>query len=331
MADADRALLPLDQYDYVLASYSGGKDSLALILHLLEIGVDRDRLELWHQAVDGGPNDARLFDWPCTESYVRATGKALDIPVRFQWRDGGFLREMLREDDTTAGVFFEDGQGELQYLPPAGRKRGTRRLFPQVSADLKVRWCSAALKIDVAKRAINNDPRFAGARILFVTGERAQESTARAKYAAVVPHGSDTQRRRVDQWRAVLEWSEEQVWEIIRRHRLRPHPAYYLGWGRVSCMTCIFGNGDQWASVQQIAPQHFAAIAAYEEEFGKTIQRTRSVVQQAAAGQPYAELDQAEIVALALSTVYPTDYLRLAAEEIWQQPAGAFRRCGGPT
>jgi len=31
--------LPLDQFDHILVSYSGGKDSLACLLRLLDLGV----------------------------------------------------------------------------------------------------------------------------------------------------------------------------------------------------------------------------------------------------------------------------------------------------
>ena len=48
-----RELLPLDQYDLCLVSFSGGKDSLSLVLDLLDRRVSRDRIQLWHQDVDG--------------------------------------------------------------------------------------------------------------------------------------------------------------------------------------------------------------------------------------------------------------------------------------
>ena len=49
---------------------------------------------------------------------------------------------------------------------------GTRGIFPQTSPDLRVRWCSPALKIDVLAAAIRNQPRFLDGRTLVITGER---------------------------------------------------------------------------------------------------------------------------------------------------------------
>lgn len=320
---------PLDWYDYILVSFSGGKDSIALALGLLKKGALPRRIILMHQHVDGEPGgDIPFMDWPCTESYCRAVAKALDLRLLFQWRHGGFEREMLKKDAMIAPVSFELLDGGIGT---AGGKRGkisTRRLFPQVSADLSVRWCSSSLKIGVASIAISNEPRFKGKRLLYLSGERRQESTARSKYAEMECHKTSTQSRRVDHWRMVIDWSEQQVWDIMREYRVVPHPAYRLGWGRVSCLACIFGQADQWASVRRIAPDLFDKIARYEVEFGKTIHQGKSVVQLANAGKPYPQCEDTELVKLALSRGYPVEQ---ALTEAWSLPAGAFKRCGGPT
>lgn len=39
------------RYDAILVAFSGGKDSLACLLHLLDLGVDRSKIELWHHDV----------------------------------------------------------------------------------------------------------------------------------------------------------------------------------------------------------------------------------------------------------------------------------------
>lgn len=46
--------IDLSVYDRIVLSFSGGKDSIAMLLQLLDLGVERDRIELWHHDVDGG-------------------------------------------------------------------------------------------------------------------------------------------------------------------------------------------------------------------------------------------------------------------------------------
>ncbi len=324
-------LLPFDQYDYVLVSYSGGKDSLACILRLLELGVPKERIELWHQDVDGNGNEDAFMDWPVTRQYVKVTGEALGLPVRFQWRDGGFEREMLRNNTPTGDVYFQNGHGDTVHLPTRKATPGTRMKFPQVSADLSVRWCSAYLKIDVFARALTNDPRFNGKSILVVTGERRQESISRSRYAEFEKHRCSRSGRRVDQWRAVIDFSEEQVWQLIKKWRINVHPAYYFGWSRVSCMACIFGDHDQWASVRKLAPHTFNRISSREIQFGRTIKMGESVVQQADKGQEFVSEKPERLRQLALGQIpfALADFWVPQGEE-WVIPAGAFKHGGGP-
>lgn len=322
-------LLPLDEYDYIIVSFSGGKDSLASLLHVLELGARPEKIELWHQAVDGKPGvDPRFFDWPCTESYCKGVARTVDLPLKFQWREGGYEREILKVDAPTAPIAFELPDGSVGQAGGTGAPN-TRLMFPAAVADLRTRWCSALLKIDVATAAINNDPRLKKAKVLEVTGERRQESNNRARYATVERHKSTTKSRRVDQWRAILDWPEQQVWDIIKRWRIRPHPAYYLGWGRVSCLPCIFGNPDQWASVRAITPDLFAKILGYERKFDHTIQQGGDIEYLANKGKSFVGNDL-EMIRVAVSEEIPHDYVKLAEGEEWVLPAGAFKRSGGP-
>ena len=78
------------------------------------------------------------------------------------------------------------------------------------------------------------------------------------------------------------------MWAIIARHEVTPHPAYGLGWSRVSCRSCIFGSPNQWASLRAVFPEAFWRIAAAEAATGWTFQRRASVVELADRGRPYA-------------------------------------------
>ena len=315
-------------YDFFLVGFSGGKDSLAAVLHLLEMGVPKERIELWHHEIDGREG-SRLMDWPSTPSYCRAVGKALGIPVYFSWKVGGFEREMLRLNSATAPTRYETPDGIREAGGKSG-KLGTRRQFPQTSADLSVRWCSAYLKVDVGALAVRNQDRFNGKRTLFITGERAQESPARAKYKMFEPDRADARAgaaaRHVDHWRPLHLWSEQEVWQIIKRHRLAVHPSYMLGWSRLSCRLCIFGNPDQWASALAVDPGAVRKVAGYEMEFGKTIDRKMGVMEKAGKGCAYAGTADPDLVAEALDE----NWDRPVFVENWQFPPGAFWGGAGP-
>lgn len=317
-------------YDRYLVCFSGGKDSLAVLLWLLEQGVPRERIELHHHDVDGREG-SRLFDWPVTRSYCRHVAQAFGVPIYFSWRCGGIEGEMLREDSRRQPAKFETPEGDVISVGGDGGKIGTRRKFPQVAADLKTRWCSGVVKVDVFRSLLCNQPRFQEGRTLVLTGERAAESANRARYTPFKPHDSDNRdgarvRRHIDHLMPVHAWSEKEVWGIIRRWGVVPHPAYRLGWGRCSCACCIFGSAAQWASLAVANPEQFEAVAAYEEEFGVTIQRTESVRQRAARGRAY-DMDPA-VIALALSEDH---YEPVVIDpNAWTLPAGAYGENDGP-
>jgi len=318
----------LDGYDHFLVGYSGGKDSTACVLYLLEEGVLPEKIELWHHCIDGREGSG-LMDWPVTEDYCRAFADALGLSLFYSWRVGGFEREMLRENQKTAPVRFET-LDSTEERGGTGGKLGTRRKFPQVSANLSVRWCSSALKIDVMSIAINNQTRFQGKRTLVITGERAEESAARSKYKTFEPHRCHRDgriKRHVDHWRPIHAWLEADVWAIAERFKVRPHPAYYLGWGRLSCAACIFGSSNQWASLRQVNPGQFDRIAAYEKEFDCTIHRTQTVCERGSLGAPYEAVKDRALIAEALADTYPEQII----VETWELPAGAFGESCGPT
>lgn len=60
-----------EEYDLVIVLFSGGKDSTAAYFKLLELGVPKNKIELWHHDIDG-KNKERRMDWPCTQEYVKA-------------------------------------------------------------------------------------------------------------------------------------------------------------------------------------------------------------------------------------------------------------------
>jgi 3'-phosphoadenosine 5'-phosphosulfate sulfotransferase (PAPS reductase)/FAD synthetase len=322
----------LKSYDRIVVAFSGGKDSVACLLTLLEGGVPPERIDVYHHDVDG--NGPSFMDWPSTTAYCRAVTHALGVRLYLSWKEGGFLREMLRDGDATAPICFETPEGRVGRVGGQG-PAGTRLRFPQVSANLNQRYCSAYLKIDVMAALIRNQDRFLDSRTLIVTGERAQESRARAGYATFEPDRSDTRqgtrrRRHVDHWRPIHSLREDQVWSLLQSHGIVPAPAYRLGWSRLSCIACIFGNPNQWASMRYLAPAWFERIASFEDAFGRTIQRSSGIASLADRGIPYRALvGQPDLARRALEHAW--DEPVQISPAAWALPAGAFGDGAGPT
>lgn len=322
------APLNLLDYDRFLCCFSAGKDSVCAFLQLLEAGVPRSKIELHHHLVDGRESD--LMDWPVTESYCEAFAAAFGVKLYKSWRVGGFEREMLRESSRTAPVSFESEDGFVKTIGGTGGNESTRLKFPQTTANLQQRWCSSVVKIDVFARILTNEPRFQNGRTLVITGERAEESTARANYLQFEPHRADLRngikiQRHIDHWRPVHQLSEAEVWAKLERFKVNPHPAYWLGWSRLSCRCCIFIGPDEWATLRTYMPTAFDGIVRYERQFKITIHRTRTVDEQADRGIAFP--CKFEMLQLAESKTYDHPII----VDNWTLPPGAFKHTGGPS
>lgn len=323
--------MDLNGYNKYIVSFSGGKDSTALLLYLLDNDVPRERIELWHQEIDG--RGRTLFDWEVTPDYCRKLGEAFGIPVYFQWKAGGFEREMLREDSLTAPVCYELPDRSIIQIGGTRGKPSTRRRFPQPSPDLRTRWCSAYLKIDVCATALRHDERFQNIRTLVLSGERGEESKQRASYAILEPDKADLRKGRIpryiDRFRPLRDWKEQKIWDLLEKYRVRPHPCYFMGFGRCSCKFCVFGNCHQFASAACVSKMQFETLIRFEKDFGYTMKRDTDLVTLIRKGMPYESITR-ELAKLATSYEYNSTVL-VPKNEMWQLPARAFRKCGGPS
>lgn len=123
-------------------------------------------------------------------------------------------------------------------------------------------------------------------------------------------------------WRTLI------VCDNLNCPQTNPHPAYRLGWGRLSCRACIFGQADQWASLKAIDPVGFSVLSKYEREFGFTIHRSKSIEQMAAMGSPFAGCANPQLIEEARDPNW--NHPIILPEGSWQLPAGAFTKSGGP-
>ena len=119
-------------YDVIIICLSGGKDSIACLLHLIDIGVDLSRVELWHHDVDGREGST-LMDWPFMADYNRKIASTFQIPLMFSWLQGGMEGEMLKENGYSRPQCIETPDGliiaerDIQRSTPANAVRSAKK------------------------------------------------------------------------------------------------------------------------------------------------------------------------------------------------------------
>ncbi len=211
-------------------------------------------------------------------------------------------------------------------------KKNTRLRFPQQAASLMTRWCSSYLKIDLARKILNNDEKFNNSKTLFITGERRDESPNRAKYQQLEKHAGDRRNgkknRLIDSWRPVLNFSETDIWNILKKHGVIAPVPYRLGWSRSSCQNCIFNSAKIWATIKHYFPERLKPIKEYEDKFGTTISRTKLSVYAMAEKTSPMEINDL----VALDQASRSEYILsiTTSSDKWVLPKGAFsnEKCG---
>lgn len=353
-------LFPLEAYDIICVGFSGGKDSIATTLHLLDLKVPREKILLLHHCIDGdGENEIINMDWNCTKDYCKKVADFLGIKIKFSWREKGFAGEILRigaskpitfeQLDTSdikttftdswqqTSILLERMNEAIEYkdiekasfYEEALKKLGYRFKFPAKTASLTTRWCSSALKIEVCDRIFRySDLTQSNIKMLFIDGVRREESNNRAKYNEVEIHTTNapTKHRIVHHWRAIIDWTESDVWKILKRYKINAHPCYHLGWSRCSCAACIFSMPCYLKGLKEINPNLFNSIEKLEKKLNFTMDNKKTIteyIDNAISCVPH-NVDKFYINE-ANSNIITNNYL----DKKWVLPQGAFSNNGG--
>jgi len=319
-------------YDKIILFNSGGKDSFGAFFELLEAGVPVEKIE-WHHHLIDDPDGESFMDWPVTRDYFKKLAEHFGVEYYFSGRIGGFEAELMKEDAPSLGIWYDDETRTITRLP-AGDKPNTRRRWPAKSASLQTRWCSGSLKVDVSDRWIRKSVRFEdGKKYLVITGERAEESPNRAKMETFMRHRTYAGARKtryIYHARTVHNYTEGEIWSLMQKYGIMPHPAYRLGWNRTSCSKCIFLHPDYWATIRVHDPAGFDKIRQKERVLNHTINsdkgKPRYIDAVADAGTPF-DIDKS-LWQLAMSEEYTGQIY--VGSTAWELPSGAFGTEQGP-
>lgn len=207
---------------------------------------------------------------------------------------------------------------------------GKRHKFPAKGGTHSGRWCSGNLKAAVQDSVTANlEETKTNKKILIVSGERRGESAGRSKYNELEIHRTNAEakaHRIVHQWRAVIDYSEKDVWELLKRHHINPHPCYRIGWNRCSCAMCIFSTPRLFAGFKELFPDEFAELRHDEEVLGFTLDNKKNLDEFVGCAESCVCWDDKDAIHSILTGEFGTDDIYV---ETWNYPAGAFHGADG--
>lgn len=223
----------IDRGALVAINHSGGKDSQAMTIKLIEAGIPRDQLLIVHATLGD-------VEWAGTINHIRKTTSGLPLVIARPRRS---FFEMVR----ARGMF------------PSPRYR-------QCTSDQKRGPIERELR-----RYLAANPRFGG-QVVNAMGMRADESAARRCRPVVSRNarGSVAGRIWVD-WLPIHGLSRREVFDTIASAGQEPHWAYGRGMSRLSCSFCIMSSLADLQCAARLRPDLLSAYMALEEEIGHTL------------------------------------------------------------
>ena len=239
----------LASYDVIEISSSGGKDSLAMKVHVA--GLLREAGLLERGIVVHA--DLGRVEWPGTPELVEEQARHVGLRFMKVKRPQGDLLQHIEK----LGKF----PMPTQRFCTADHKRGQiHRAFTKLAAEVRAR-----LPAGERRRPV---------RILNCVGLRAEESPGRAKRPELSRDRRPSGRQKiVDVWLPIQGWSEAEVWAMCRASGARIHPAYAAGLPRASCVFCIYAPEAALQIAGLAHPELLGEYVAVEQRIGHTFKR----------------------------------------------------------
>lgn len=233
-------------------SYSGGKDSTAMYLLALELGIDFIAV-----CADTG-NES-----PITMEYVRTihekTGGPECIIVKADFSDQIKRKRMIVDTKwRNEGIPDEICDRSIEHLIPTGKPFIDLCLWKGRFPSTIARFCTSELKvIPIMEQIIM--PLMESHGVFSWMGIRASESRARANAREIEHVGG-----RYMIYRPILSWNPKEVFAIHKKHNVEPNPLYKMGMARVGCFPCIHSGKREITELAKRFPKEIARIEEWE-------------------------------------------------------------------
>jgi 3'-phosphoadenosine 5'-phosphosulfate sulfotransferase (PAPS reductase)/FAD synthetase len=270
---SQETLMPLpDVFDLIrsgalfVANHSGGKDSQAMLVKLLEI-VPAQQIIVVHASLGEA-------EWEGALEHAKAQADAAGLPF--------IVAHAVK-------TFFD--MVERRY---AVRPGPNSSCWPSAAN----RQCTSDLKRGPIEREVRRYAKEHGfSKIVSCMGIRAQESPGRSKR----PPFSRNERgciagRDWYEWLPIHGMTAVEVFATIKGAGQEPHWAYAAGNQRLSCVFCIMGSPRDLANGAKNRPELFAKYVDIEQRTGYTMHQSRkSLPDLVAIGQRQMDGDRANL------------------------------------
>jgi 3'-phosphoadenosine 5'-phosphosulfate sulfotransferase (PAPS reductase)/FAD synthetase len=226
-----------------VANHSGGKDSQACLITLLET-VPASQIVVVHASLGA-------MEWPGALEKAQEHALAHNLPFIVARASKSLLDMVERRFEQRPGV-------------PS---------WPSASS----RQCTSDLKRDPIAKEVRH---YANAHrynlIVNCLGLRAQESTSRAKRATFSRvERNCTASRNWYEWLPIHGLKLHEVFALIKASGQELHYAYGLGNERLSCVFCIMGSAGDCRNGAKHNPEIFQEYVRMEQKTGYTMHQSR--------------------------------------------------------
>lgn len=244
----------LRDFETYIISYSGGKDSTATALWCLE---HLPHSNLHFVFCDTGA------EWPETYEYLRYIEGKLGIKIkRLQ---AGDIPLPPRVDGKPRQDIMHSGRSLFELIRLRGKWPGPR-----------YRYCTTYLKRWPLRLFAAQYPNS-----LQIDGCRAEESKRRANYPWLDKSGynqvsSPFLPPSPPVCHPILGWSEKQVWDCLRAHRVLPNAVYNHA-TRCGCWCCCMGRPVEIFNFCRLHPDIAQKAADLEREIDYTWREQHSI------------------------------------------------------
>jgi len=282
MNTTDVAALIANPKALFVINHSGGKDSQAMMIKLLQLGIPVSRMIAIHA-------DLHEVEWQGTLAHAQAQCDAAGVTfivARAVTGRGKAAKDKSFFDMVRERKAANQAAGKVA---PAWPTKGCRE-------------CTSALKRDpINKQAV----RYANANgfsiIVSCEGLRAEESKDRAE---ALPFKRETRLDMKDRpevrmgykWLPIHDMTTDQVFATIAQAGQQPHPAYALGNTRLSCVFCFQASKADLVNGAKHNPALAQTMIDFEREIGGEFHITRKTLDQL-IGEAMAEAEAFALVA----------------------------------